>query len=351
MSFFIRPDLNINEIEQRENDYSLFHKYCKSFKKIKIKFRAEFRKDNHPSASINEYKGRLWYKDFGNPNQEKAYDIYQFIMKKFNLSFFETLKKINEDFNLGLGYNTNVKISPVKYKIKTVSKIEKIDDIPSIIKIKKIKFTNKHINYWMQYDITKDKVLLLTKKYNISAISHFWLTTSKLNNKMYVVNDIGFNYDYYWHLGVLLRKIYLPNQTKSRFFTNCNKLITQGYEQLPTTGNLVFITSSLKDVVILNNCGFDAVAPSNENIFIQEHIFEDLKNRFKKIVLYYDNDFNKSTNWGKKFAEKYSKKYNIPYITTPDNTEKDPSDFCKSFGKKELFTITKKELKNVSITL
>ena len=143
MSFFIRPDLTTEEVEKRESDLSMFQKYCSNFKKEGVKFKAEFRKDNNPSASIILYKNRLWYKDFGDPNQEKSYNIYQFIMEKYSLTFFDALKKINEDFNLGLGYNSDVRIAPIKYEIKkTIIKETEINDI-SKLDVRKINWTHK----------------------------------------------------------------------------------------------------------------------------------------------------------------------------------------------------------------
>ena len=137
--FFVRPDLTTKEIEKRENDFSMFKMYCPNFKKIDVKFKSEFRKDRNPSASITEYNGRLWYKDFGDPLQDKAYNIYQFIMRKYSLSFVDTLFKINEDFNLGLGYNSKNKIIvPVKYNIDYTIK-EKQDNTVSKILVRKIK--------------------------------------------------------------------------------------------------------------------------------------------------------------------------------------------------------------------
>jgi hypothetical protein len=49
------------------------------------------------------------------------------------------------------------------------------------------------------------------------------------------------------------------------------------------------------------------------------------------------------------FAEKYSQLHNIPYVMLPDNTEKDPSDFAKTFGGKELKIVIKQQLHNVGI--
>jgi len=353
MSFFIRPDLTTEEIEIRESDISLFRRYCSNFKKEGVKFKAEFRsKDPKPSATITSYQNRLWYKDFGDPDQEKSYNIYHFVMRKFNLNFIDCLRKINEDCNLGLGYNLNNSgIAPVKYEVKKVLLEDNQPDIISELKVRKIQLTKKHLDFWIQYDISKWDVLALLKLFKVDPISHFWLNTAKVNNRMFVVNSIGFNYDYFWHLGVLIRKVYLPRKNGSQFYTNCNTLVTQGYDQLPSTGDLVFVTSSMKDIIILRSIGLYAVAPSNENVFIPEHIFRDLKKRFKNVVIFYDNDFLKEKNWGEMFAQKHSKKYDIPYIMLPNNTEKDPSDFSKSFGKTDLKSVINEKLKYVSIKI
>lgn len=348
--FFVRPNLTAEEIEKRKDDYTLFKYYCDNFDKEDVKFKADLRKDNNPSAIVTRHNGRLWYKDFGNPMQSKAYNIYQFIMHKYNLKFDQCLDKINSDFNLGLGFKSTTQIAPVVNDVvmKSNCTYEKKDTVLTEIKVRKIELTRRHVQFWSQYDIPNKDVVEALKRYKIFPISHFWIDNEK-QNKMYVVNDIGFDYDYHWHQGIFLRKIYLPKKTGSEFYTNSNKLITQGYEQLPDKGELVFITSSMKDVVILDHNGFNAIAPSNENAFLQPHIFDDIKNRFKNIVLFYDNDFTKEQNWGKMFAEKYSQLHNIPYIMLPDNTEKDPSDYAKTFGGKELKTVIKQQLHNVGI--
>lgn len=344
--FVVRPSLNSKEIERRLDDYNMFKYYCTNFKKVGVKFRAEFTTDRHPSACITSYKGKLWYKDFGDPRQDKAYNIYAFVMRKYNITFVETLNKINQDFNLNLGSSTG-KVATIKYNNSSIIKYPDKNDNLSVIRVKKTKLLPKHIHFYSKYGIKERDVPNLLKKFGVFPITHYWLqNTSRINNKMFVINGIGFDYDYYWYKNVYLRKIYLPRKTGSLFFTNCNTLITQGYKQLPKTGKLVFVTSSLKDAMILSYFGYPAVAPSNENVFIQEHIFEELKLRFKNVIIFYDNDYTKRENWGKLFAKKHSEKYNVPYIFLPDNTAKDPSDFSRKYGGRELKYIIDEKIKN-----
>ena len=65
----------------------------------------------------------------------------------------------------------------------------------------------------------------------------------------------------------------------------------QGAHVLPKEGGeYLAITKSLKDVACLYSCGIPAIAPISENCFVTEAQFERLSKKFKKIILFYDND-------------------------------------------------------------
>ncbi|MEG0773577.1 toprim domain-containing protein [Clostridium sp.] len=59
---------------------------------------------------------------------------------------------------------------------------------------------------------------------------------------------------------------------------------------LPKTGEYLILTKSLKDVMTLYKFGIPAIAPISENCFLSEHQYNRLKERFKHIFLFYDND-------------------------------------------------------------
>jgi len=348
--FLVRPDLTTHEIEKRLDDYVLFKHYCSNFEKINKKFNAEFRKDNNPSAIIRSYTQRLFYKDYGDPNQLKSYNIYNFIMRKYNISFFDTLKKINNDFKLGLAFSQEkVQVSKVKYSpSKNVNK----DNNRTIIKVKKTNFSKNHLKYWMDYKIPKDDIIDYLSFFDVYPISRFWLTNNNIKDKQFVSNTITFTYDFGWFNNIFMRKIYKPTiKNSSRFIGNATRDVIQGFNQLPKNGDFLFITSSLKDAIILRLIGFYAIAPSSEGSFINENIFyQNLIKRFNKIVLFYNNDFNKKENYGIIYAKRYSNQYKIPYIALPDRCkEKDPSDFAKTYNLRDLNYVIQTELRDARI--
>ena len=90
----------------------------------------------------------------------------------------------------------------------------------------------------------------------------------------------------------------------------------------------MLITSSLKDLMdfnILNIGNIESVAPDSENSMINENIINDLKSKYKKIIVLFDND-----DPGLKAAQRYKDRYGIDFITL--SMEKDLSDSIKIHG-------------------
>ena len=131
---------------------------------------------------------------------------------------------------------------------------------------------------------------------------------------------------------------------ESKWFSNINREDVQGITQLPETGDTLYITSSLKDIIVLRKLGLNAIAPSAETTIIPEDIITMLKTRFKKLVIFYDND-----NPGIIASNKHSKIYEASEIFVPfkyiSEDIKDPSDFVEKYSYEELLDVIKNEEK------
>lgn len=343
--FSVKPELTYENIKKRISSYHIFKIYCTNFENINQKFFSEFREESEPSCCIAVINGDLLFKDFGTG---ESYRATNYVMKKYNLSFPQALHKINHDFKLGL--QTYLDISSIKSSEEKASKIIK-ENVPSYkeksISIIKIKRRNRwrpeDLNYWKQYYWTKE----MLEKAHISPISHYWIQNRKATNMFSVVRKLAFSYDYYIHDGVFRRKIYLPGvgNDKSRFYTNADKTVVQGVHLLPKSGgDILFVTSSLKDCGIFWRLGFNAVAPNSEETFLPENYFYKVKERWKRIVIWYNNDWHKQGNPGVRNAKKFSEKYNLEYYHNPNNTPKDPSDFVKEYELKAFNELIKSRL-------
>lgn len=305
-------DLNKENILHRVNSYNLFKTYCEGFEQLGKAFKSPLRPkgDKHPSAFIIMYKGDLLFKDFG----KGSYRAIPFVMERFNLTFTEALQKINLDFNLGLNGPKsflNVLKSPV-YETPELN-----DKEPSIITIKKREFNEDDNKYWLQYYIKQSTLSL----FNVFPISNF-----SINGYLYFSDKLSYSYDYYWEDDVFRRKIYQP-LSYNKWYSNGGKIV-QGEGMLPKEGDLLIITSSLKDVMALYELGYIAIAPTSESTFVPDNYFIKQNSRFKRIILFMDSD-----EAGIQANIRLSEKWKLDYILIPEGYHsKDISDLIKNYN-------------------
>ena len=78
------------------------------------------------------------------------------------------------------------------------------------------------------------------------------------------------------------------------------------------------------------------ISINSEDVLPKRHVFEQLKSRFTDIELLYDNDYDKSPNWGRIFADKFAKEFGLVDSFIPDKYQtKDFSDLVKNYGKEK----------------
>lgn len=300
-------------ILQKIREYDIFKYYIPDFKEINKKFKSPFRDDSDPSCCIQEWQGKLFYKDFGNG---QSFNSIGFVQYKFGISYFEALSVISNDFNLGL----HSKIIEKKSMGYIGLSNQKVLTSPknTIIKIKRREwnsFLDKQ--YWTEYGFS----IKILNYFKVSPISHLWV-----GDNYFVIKDDNPSYSYTINQGKY--KILSPFGDKDKkWITNCSGNDIQGYHQLPSVGDLLIITSSLKDCMQLYKYGYNAIAPNSENSLIPEIFIEEFKSRFKEIIIFFDND-----SPGIKASEVYKDTYGFRSILVPDENTKDISDFYSVYG-------------------
>src|SRR3972149_5414405 len=98
--FEIKPDLTNKAILSKVSELDLFRYYCPNFIESGRMFLSEFRSETSPSCKIDNYKGRIVFKDFG--DGKGTLSPFDYVMKKYHVDYFTALSVINRDFNLGL---------------------------------------------------------------------------------------------------------------------------------------------------------------------------------------------------------------------------------------------------------
>lgn len=221
-----------------------------------------------PSMGTGEWR----YKDFATGDDGSCFDL---VMKIFNLSFNEVLERINSDLTLMFESNC-----------KSVIPLEVLNtDLPQF-EIKKKTFSLKEIDFWEKYGINVN----VLKKFNVSSVEEFSATTK--TGKLYTSksNSDRFIFAYENENWVKLYKPLDDKKYKFQYLGIKEKGFIFGWNQLSQKGDLLIITGGEKDVLSLVARDFNAITLNSETASLPKIIVDELKTRFKKILVLYDND-------------------------------------------------------------
>lgn len=315
---------SLKDILRYATEYDLYAFYIGGQFEIGKVMKSPLRTDTHPSFGIfkSSISSDLLWKDQATG---KTGNIISFVAELFNMIYEDALKRIIDDVivkDLVSDTEKGIRIQDSYRKTKT------------IISIQRKNFTDADDEFWGKYFITRE----ILKKHNVYPIHTFWVNEI-ISNIFYTKEQPIYAY------GVFDKyQIYNPHGSKkNKFRTNCTIYDMYGLEQLPSYGNLLIITKSNKDVMVLDRLGYNAIAPTGENTPIPTNIMENLKSRFKRIIILYDND-----EAGIRGASKISENNSIDYTYIPIDYYtkfkiKDISDFIKAFK----ITKSKELLKNI----
>lgn len=261
------PDnITLDWILSKVTEYDIYAKYIGQFK-VGMIYNSPFRKDKNPSFGIYYSKRtkQLLFKDHGTGECGNVIKFVSLFTSK--TEYNDILSDIVDKLNI-----TN--------NTKLVSSKQYIPPTETVIGVVRQEFTDVDINYWKQFNISINTL----KKFNVNSIKYYLCNgivkgTYKRENPMYA-------YKVYNNF-----KIYRPLADKyTKWRNNLTDYDIQGYEQLPQKGDILFITKSMKDVMCLYEMGYPAVSPSSESTFLPKDVLEQLKTRFKRIIILFDRD-------------------------------------------------------------
>lgn len=304
--------LDRDSVLSRTTEEAIFEHYLRVPFKVGKLFCNPFREDRNPTCSffISDFVGfKDWQGWF-------VGDCFGLVRKLYNCTYEEALVHICEDMRLN---NVPAVLTPITREPPK----------PKELRVKRRDWEEHDKAFWSSFGIDESTLA----KFSVAAVEKVWLEddilyTNKVNDPCYVYHFIDYEY-----------KLYFPIRGKdgrSKFITNCKRL--QGFSQLDPLRPLCIITKSMKDVMVLDTFGINAVAPSSENGLIAEEIMEHLKERYVLVFLF-DND-----ETGKKWGNANAEKYNVPAIYLPQDVAKDISDCVRDYGVPKTKTILKQKL-------
>nr|DAH77676.1 MAG TPA: DNA primase [Caudoviricetes sp.] len=295
--------ITLDYILSKVTEYDIYARYIGQFK-IGYIYNSPFRKDKNPSFGIfkSRKSGKLLFKDHGNG---ECGDVIKFVELYTGLTNYnDILNRIIADMSI-----TN------NTKLKSTKHYESKDTVIGIVRQD---WTDFDKQYWSQFGITKETLT----KFNVSSIKYY--LCDGIVKGIYKDENPMYAYKVYDHF-----KVYRPLADKyTKWRNNLTPYDIQGYEQLPEKGDLLIITKSLKDVMCLYEMGYTAISPSSESTFIPDKALNQLKKRFKRILICFDRD-----GPGVKYMRKISLKTGLKgFLVHKKWKAKDISDAIKLNG-------------------
>lgn len=321
MKFTLQQELNKEFLLSKYSEET----YMTYYLGIPVKkglYKNPLRRDNKVTCSFYK-RQELIFHDFATG---KHYNFISVVMEKFQVDYYTAIHIIATDFGLIEGQH--------KKAVKIPDKIEKFTSSgPSVIGVRIKDFTEKELQWWKTFGITLD----ILNYYNVFSCKNVFL-----NNSLFT-SDSTLTFGYYGGKkdDLELWRIYYSQKKEYRFLTNWPATKLQGYDQLPEKGKLLVITKSMKDCMCLYSMGINAVAPNSENLFVPNSILNQFKQRFKYIVVFYDNDLPGIHNLCK-IKKKHKE---LIYFWIPRSSgAKDISDYHKMYGHNKTISFIKENI-------
>lgn len=310
-------------------------------------FKNPFRLDSNPTCSLYENESRvLMFKDHAyNHYTGDCFAVVAHYLDKINyknnITFRDVLSYIDKHYKLGLQpssfnvenisndkvVNVRKKISPSEYKANVEFRFSEYANWPE-----------HHMDYFYKYHVKvstlqKHRVVPIHKFFYGTRLRYKTWEDSKdnpifkyeiipyqlVNDKFCIVDNKKFSQAY--------RP--LAKNKKDKFRTNAHGSPMLNFSRAIECPDktVVFITKSMKDILVFYELGFTAVAPIGESTNIPSYYLDKLENMYERIVVNYDSDAA-----GEIAAAKLCDKRGYENFTFYGEGIKDVSDFVKQHG-------------------
>lgn len=285
------------------------------------------RQDRNASVSVFSPDGiKVFYKDFGTGEHGSIFDL---LGKMWNRSFNEVVSKIWNDLN---------SVNPDSIRLNKTHKgaIRRTD---SVLQVRTRQWFDYDMEYWNSYGITREWL----EFGDVYPISHILITRDN-HTKVIPADRLAYVYVERKDNKVSL-KVYQPKSQRLKWLSKHDSSVWDLWSRLPEEGDTLFITSSRKDALCLwENTGIPSVSLQGEGYIPKEKVINQLKRRFKRIIIFFDNDFDKEENHGHIYASRLCGMFDLEMVEIPSEYQsKDPSDLFKNKGS-ETFRRVIKEL-------
>lgn len=320
MKFSYNPPIKVTKqyILNKYSQEEIFAYYLHYIPDKKL-HKSQIRIDNNPTVGFfKSNDDTIVYHDFATG---QGFDCIGYVQEMYHITYHQALLQIAKDFNITKSNIVNTR------HINYIPKFESKG--PANIRVKIKDFTEPELKWWKGFGISYKTL----KKFHVYSCENVFL-----NDNLFTTNS-KLTFGYYGGKvnNIELWRIYYSQRKEYRFLTNWPSKKIQGFDQLPKYGDILVITKSMKDVMSMYELGITACAPNSETQFISDSVLNQLKERFKHIIVMFDNDKAGLLNMAK-LRHLHS---DLDYFCIPKKYAKDFTDTYKKYGKVKMIEFIK----------
>lgn len=324
----VREELSKETILSKVDDYNIIRHYLGQDFDFKKKFASPFKSvgsDTNPNLTF--FMGdnnEILFKDFA---RGSGGDCFKFVQELYNLNFWESLCRIDEDFGLGI-----LKKSIPNFKVQLTKKPDSIHKQSKIIQIESKSFTDEELRYWGSYHINEKE--LINK--NVFSIEKLYINKQLVSNYN---KELRFAYLFDDYL-----KIYSPFSKEFKWVSSCPNDYISGFNVIKhkvftgTQDKKLIISKSVKDEIILSKFFKDVCSTQNESsASINDENMQYILKGYKPedVWIAYDND-SPGLEASKYYVDKYGfSRIFVPLVYRRENIK----DFADLVKHKDLDTL------------
>ena len=281
--------------------------------------------DHRPSLQFyTSHKGKVRWSDYGTGEWG---DIWDLLSKYWGIPIPEVQKRVMTDAPRIQAQEQSLDILFTKSAKGTST-----HGTDTELQVKTRDWRDYDLSYWESYGISRPWLTFG----DIYPISH--IIFIKKGGKTVIPAD---KYAYAFvefKEGKPTIKVYQPYSKEFKWINKHDLSVWDLWTKLPKNGDKLIITSSRKDALsVWENTGIPSTSLQGEGMLPKAHVISELISRFKDIYILYDNDFRSEVNYGHEYGRKFAETFGLTQIEIPIRWhEKDPTDLCKTYGRKIL---------------